>query len=132
MKAYSVDLRQKIVDAVQRGMSKAEAARVFGVGISSVKRYSQLAQTGGLEPKPRPGKRPSITEDQHQVLWQQLAEHDTATLSEHSRLWRATTGTVVSIWAMSRAIKRLGWTRRKGRRVPVSEMSGPELSGGSG
>ena len=34
MKAYSKDLRRKIVNALGRGMSKAEAARIFGVGIS--------------------------------------------------------------------------------------------------
>ncbi len=59
MKAYSKDLRQKIVDALRRGMSKAEAARTFGVGISSVKRYSTKAQRGEpLEPGKAPGKRP--------------------------------------------------------------------------
>ena len=44
MKAYSEDLRQKIVDAVERGMPKAQAARTFGVGISTVKRYATKAQ----------------------------------------------------------------------------------------
>ena len=39
MNAYSEDLRKKIVEAVERGMLKIEAARTFGVGISSVKRY---------------------------------------------------------------------------------------------
>jgi transposase len=39
MNAYSEDLRRKIVEAVERGMPKAEAARAFGVGVSSVKRY---------------------------------------------------------------------------------------------
>jgi hypothetical protein len=39
MKAYSVDLRGKIIAAVGRGMSKAQAARTFGVGATSVKRY---------------------------------------------------------------------------------------------
>ena len=51
MKAYSEDLRKKVVNAVQRGMPKAEAARTFGVGISSVKRYVSKAQRGvSLEP----------------------------------------------------------------------------------
>jgi transposase len=35
MKAYSEDLRRKIVDAIERGMPKAQAARTFGVGIST-------------------------------------------------------------------------------------------------
>jgi transposase len=37
MKAYSKDLRQKIVDAIERDMPKAQAARTFGVGISTPK-----------------------------------------------------------------------------------------------
>jgi transposase len=34
MKAYSEDLRKKIVAAIERGMSKAEAARTFSVSLS--------------------------------------------------------------------------------------------------
>jgi transposase len=56
MKAYSVDLRERVVAAVRRGMPKAQAARTFGVGATSVKRYVDLAQQGrSLEP----GKAPS-------------------------------------------------------------------------
>ena len=48
MKAYSKDLRQKIVDALGRGvMSNAQAARTFGVGISTVKRYAAKARRKG-------------------------------------------------------------------------------------
>ncbi|PLS85628.1 MAG: hypothetical protein CYG60_11500, partial [Actinobacteria bacterium] len=43
MKPYSEDLRRKIVAAVEGGMPKTEAARLFGVSLSSVKRYSRLA-----------------------------------------------------------------------------------------
>lgn len=46
MRAYSMDLRRKVVEAVQRGMSKAQVARAFGVGIFSVKRYVNLTQQG--------------------------------------------------------------------------------------
>jgi transposase len=34
MRAYSVDLRKKIIEAIRRGRPKAEVARIFGVGIS--------------------------------------------------------------------------------------------------
>jgi transposase len=37
MKAYSEDLNKRIVEAVGRGMGKSEAARTFGVSLSSVK-----------------------------------------------------------------------------------------------
>jgi transposase len=47
MKAYSEDLRQKVVEAVeQRGTSKSEAARRFSISLSSVKRYTKLASRG--------------------------------------------------------------------------------------
>jgi transposase len=47
MKAYSEDLRQKVVEAVeQHGTSKSEAARLFGISLSSVKRYARLASEG--------------------------------------------------------------------------------------
>ena len=52
MKSYSEDLRRKIVAAVERGMSKTEAARLFDVSLSSVKRYSRTArEAGSLKPK---------------------------------------------------------------------------------
>ncbi len=52
MRAYSVDLRKKIVDAIRHGRPTVEVARIFGVGISSVKRYMKLAQEeGSLNPK---------------------------------------------------------------------------------
>jgi transposase len=48
MRAYSVDLRKKMVDAVRRRRPKAEVARIFGVGISSVKRYTKMADEEGV------------------------------------------------------------------------------------
>jgi transposase len=39
-------LRRKIVEALERGTPKSEAARFFGVGISSVKRYVATAREG--------------------------------------------------------------------------------------
>ena len=47
MKAYLEDLRQKVVRAVyQCGTSKSEAARLFGISLASVKRYTGLASQG--------------------------------------------------------------------------------------
>jgi transposase len=47
MKAYSEDLRKKMVGAVERGMPKAQAGRLFDVSLSSVKRYSRTASKKG-------------------------------------------------------------------------------------
>ena len=54
MRAYSEDLRKKIVAAVERGMPKAQATRTFDVSLSSVKRYARRVRQGdSLEPKKR-------------------------------------------------------------------------------
>jgi transposase len=72
MRAYSVDLRRKIVEAVWRRMSKAEAARVFGVAISSVKRYVNIARKSeSLAPKKSPGKNRTLDQE-HDAI----GEHD--------------------------------------------------------
>ena len=63
MNAYSEDLREKIVEALERGMGKSQAARTFSVSLSSVKRYAKLAQQGrSLAPKKRPGSKPKLDE----------------------------------------------------------------------
>jgi hypothetical protein len=45
MRAYSEDLRLKVLDAVDRGMPREEVARVFGISLPSIKRrsYSQAS-----------------------------------------------------------------------------------------
>ena len=61
MDAYSEDLRKKIVEAGERETPKVEAARLFGVGISSVKRDVATAKAGRfLAPKKRPGSKPKM------------------------------------------------------------------------
>ena len=52
MKPYSEDLRTRIVRAVENGMSKSGVARLFGISLSSVKRYSRIASRGEfLQPR---------------------------------------------------------------------------------
>jgi transposase len=124
MKAYSSDLRAKILAAVDDGMSKMEAARVFRVGISTIKRYArQRHQTGSLEPKRHPGRPPTIRPAQRELLWAQVAAHPAAFLDEQCALWAARTGIRVSIATMSREIRRLEWTRKKGCWVPPNETN---------
>ena len=124
MKAYSKDLRQKIVDALRRGMSKAEAARTFGVGISSVKRYTTKAQRGEpLEPGKAPGKRPKMDEQLRKLLEEDLHERPFVTLRERCAYVEAISGVSVSRSTICRAIARIGSTRKKGDEAPQSETS---------
>jgi transposase len=130
VKAYSPDLRAKILAAVDAGMSKSEAARTFRVGLATIKRYAALRRDhGSLEPKRHPGRSPIIGPEQQEVLWAQLVAHPAAYLDEQCALWEAHTGVRLSISAMSRTITRLGFTRKKGRWVPPSGMRRDERSG---
>jgi transposase len=124
MKAYSKDLRQKIVDAIERGMPKAEAARTFGVGISTVKRYATKAQRGEpLEPGKAPGKRPKMDERLRKLLEEDLNERPFVTLQQRCDYIEAISGVSVSRSTMCRAIARIGSTRKKGDEAPRSETS---------
>ncbi len=77
MKAYSLDPREKIVAAVGRGMSKARAARTFGVGATSVKRYVELAEEGEpLSPGKAPGKKGKLHGSGMKLLGEDLRAHD--------------------------------------------------------
>jgi transposase len=114
MKAYSEDLRLRIVAAVDGGMPRSAAARVFGVGRATVKRYLALRrETGSLAPRPRCGPPPTKTATLRQALPGRLAAAPDATLVEHCAWYEQFTGVRVSGPTMSRLIARLGWTRKK-------------------
>jgi transposase len=121
MRAYSSDLRERIVRAVDQGRSQREAARLFGIGVSSVKRYlQQRARTGSLARRPIPGGPRRIGREQEAVLQARVAAAPEATLAEQCAWWEAQQGQRVSGPTMWRAIHRLGWTRKKGRWEPAS------------
>jgi transposase len=116
MNAYSEGLRKKIVEAVGRGMPKIEAARAFGVGISSVKRYVAAAREGrSLAPKKQPGSKPKLGESSRKLLEADLEERPAATLPQRREFLERVAGVEVSDSTISRMLKRLGWSRRKDR-----------------
>ena|SRR5215207_7366727 len=125
MKAYSEDLRKKIVQALLRGTGKSEAARLFGVSLSSVKRYARTAREDKpLTPKKIPGKRPKCGKSAWALLEADLDERPAATLSQRRRFLQEVTGLLVSNSTVSRLLKRLGYTRKNDQWVPAKGMSG--------
>jgi transposase len=119
------------VDAIGRGMPKAEAARTFGIGISTLKRYATKARRGEpLQPGKAPGKRPKMDERVGKLLEEDLKERPFATLRERCEYVRAVSGVSVSRSTMCRAIARIGPTRKKGGQAPQSETSSLGRPGG--
>ena len=131
MKAYSVDLREKIVAAVRRGMSKAQAARTFGVGATSVKRYAKLAEEGKpLTPGKAPGKKGKLDENAMKLLREDLYARPAATYEKRADLLYELIGIRVSKSTICRMVRGLGYTRKKDRWVLQKETNGSERLGG--
>lgn len=116
MKAYSTDLRQRIVAAVDRGMPRAEVAQIFGVSRATINRYlKRRREAGDLRARRSPGRRRAIPSDRQAALAAQLRARPDATLVEHCRAWREAHGVAVSVATMQRSIARAGWPRKRSR-----------------
>ena len=122
MKAYSEDLRAKILQAVDRGMPKSEAARSFGVSRSSVKRYAAARREGkSLPPKKHPGSKPKLDERASKLLEAHVEERPAITLKDRCRFLKEMVGVSVSESTLSRLLRKMGfvpkdgaWVRQRG------------------
>jgi len=119
MNAYSKDLRLKTLAAIDRGIPRKEVAELFGVSLSTIKRWlKRRHQTGGVETMKIPG-RPSVKgEALREWLPQQLKSNPDLTLREHCVAFEDESGVEVSEATMSRNIARLpgGWPLKKSHR----------------
>jgi putative transposase len=78
MKAYSIDLRQKVIDAYnnQEG-SLRQLAKRFSVSLSFVQRLlKRYHQSGTVEPKPHGGGKPAKLTQEQMVIVKILVEED--------------------------------------------------------
>ena len=131
MKAYSIDLREKIVAAVGRGMSKAQAARTFGVGATSVKRYVKLKEEGKpLTPDKAPAKKAKLDGNAMKLLEEDLKTRPALTYERRADLLYELLGVRVSKSTICRMVGRLGYTRKKDRWVQQKVTNGSEQLGG--
>ena len=119
MRPYSLDLRERIVRAVDAGATQAAVAAAFSVGRATVQRYvAQRRRRGSLAPRPLPGRAGRIGPAQAAALRAQLDAAPDATLAEHCERWSGDHGVRVSVATIQRTIARLGWTRKKRRSTP--------------
>lgn len=130
MKAYSNDVREKVLRAVDQGYPRAEIVKLLGVSRATIKRYlKQRRETGSVASKAIPGRTPKKLGLLQTDLATQLPAHDDLRLEDQCRLWEQTHGVHVSTSTMSEAIKRIGWTRKKRRWVPVNAVRKSEPVG---
>ena len=116
MKQYSADLRERLLGAIDAGLPQAEAAHLFGVSVSSIKRWRQrMRKTGSVASRPRTGRHRHVRPEDEAALLLQVAAAPDATLAEHCASWAAATGVRLSTATMSRTLTRLNQPRKKSR-----------------
>jgi len=116
MKAYSTDLRERVLAAHARGLSRQQLIETFQVSQGSITRWlRQQRLTGALTPRTPPGRARSIPAEQEAALRRQLEAAPDSTLAAHVAQWTADYGTSLSTWTLARAIRRIGWSRKKSR-----------------
>ena len=123
MKAYSMDLRERVWRACQCGsMSQPEVAEEFGVSPSFItKLLRRYREAGNLAAKPRGGnRRPDLGRRDLVALRRLVRERPDATLAELCRLLRGRRGVAVRVWTVCRALARLRLPLKKSRRTTPS------------
>ena len=115
MKAYSMDLRAKIVEFIRRGVSKSETSHRFGVNRSTIRRYpKQLDEESALVPKRAPGKPSKLNEGVIRLLEEDIRARPWATHRQRGEFLSVACGVEVSEARLCRAIKgRLSRGRKK-------------------
>ena len=116
MRAYSMDLRERIVGAVASGQPLTTTARRFAVSVKTVQRLvRQQHDTGTLAPRPIPGLPRHIGPAEEAHLLARMQAVPDATVLENCAWWAEVSGHPVSEPTMWRAMRRLGWTHKKNR-----------------
>jgi len=121
--AHSLDLRRRVVRAVEAGASCRQAAQRFQVGVSSAVRWAaQSRKTGDIAPKPRGGpRRPSLIEPHGDLIMEWVEAEPDLTLTEIAAKLADAVGYHPPRSVVHAFFKRRGVTRKKRRRTPQSK-----------
>lgn len=127
MKAYGLDLRERVVKFVHEGGSKVEAAERFALGRRTVYRYLAAEKEGTLSPKKSWGSWRKLDPEQ---LRAHVKKHPDATLKELQSVFE------VSHYAIWVRLGQLGLTLKKSHALSRAQRSSalalPARSGESG
>ena len=103
--AYSLDLRQKVIDASDRGMKTKLVAQLFGVSESWVRRLKQHRRERGTIASRPPAVRsaPTLGAEDHERIHAYFKARPDTTIAE-LRAALATDASEVTVWRAARAL----------------------------
>ena len=114
--ALSLDLRGRVIAAIEAGASCRQAAERFGIGVAtSIRWHARFRQDGQVGPKPMGGDRHSHAIEAHAALILQSCEARPQIYLRELREILRERGTDTSLSGLSRFFRRHGITRKKGR-----------------
>jgi transposase len=109
MKAYSEDLRERVIAAWQENKSQAWIAKTFRISTGSIKRYIRRYQeTGSVAATVQRRQEPRIKAEYEPALRMLVAREPLGKVDWYCAEWERATGIVVSLKTMSRMLVRLG------------------------
>jgi transposase len=122
VRPYSLDLRERVVAAVENGQTCRAAAELFDVSVASVVKWSQRARTtGSAAAKPMGGKRPVLLAGQRAFILDRIEAVPNLSLRALAAEL-AERGVVVSYGAVWTFVHREGLSFKKKR---ASGRAGP-------
>ena len=125
MRAYSMDLRKRVLAMCDAGRTTHEVSQAFDVSEPWVRRLKQRRREEGIiGPRPSGGRRHGHFEPVHLEqlrLW--LRQHPDATLEWLLGRVEREMGLRCSVMAVCRAVKKLGWSLKKKRFEPTNKIA---------
>ncbi len=122
MEAYSLDMRKHVMMAVEEGVqTRKEIADTFGVTTRWIRMLvQQYRERGSIEPLPHGGGREEkFTPERLRRLKALVDKKPSATLDELRKASRVACCNMT----VARALKQLGYTRKKRRYVPANKIA---------
>ena len=114
MRAYSLDLRERIISSHEEGISIRKLAKQFKVSKGMVSNLIKLKrETGSIAPKPARGGKPGQLAGKEAELGAMVQKYPDLTLEEYCEYWDEQTGVRVSASTMCRELKKEKWTLKK-------------------
>jgi len=127
VRAYSLDLRQRVLADCDAGLSTKVVAAKFTVSTAWVRRLKQRRRTTGeVAPRKSSGAKPKLLAH-HDRLRQLAQAHPGLTAAEYHQRLGVAAVCVLTVW---RTLRRLGLTFKKKSSAPPSRTAPTSPKGG--
>jgi transposase len=130
MKAYSMDLRKRVLAMCDAGHGTTQVARLLHVSPAWIRRLKQRRREDGqIAPRPSGGRRHRCLNDAHrQQLRSWLEQRADSTLAQLQAKLAKHCKVHCSLMAVSRAARSMGWSFKKRRFEPANRIAPMSLN----